>query len=90
MVYNTAMPLSIKNEFTERLARRVAQETGESLTEAIQTALQERLERLNRHRQNRNLANQLREILQRVDRLPVLDSRTPDEIVGYDENGLPR
>ena len=84
------MPLSIKNELTERLARRVAQETGESLTEAIQTALQERLDRLNRHRQNRNMANHLREILERVDGLPVLDSRSPDEIVGYDENGLPR
>lgn len=84
------MPLSIKNEATERLARQVAQETGESLTEAIQTALQERLERLSRQQQNRNLANQLREILRRVDRLPVLDSRSPDEIIGYDENGLPR
>ena len=28
-------------------------------------------------------------ILRRVDRLPVLDSRTPDEIIGYDQHGLP-
>jgi antitoxin VapB len=84
------MPLSIKSYETERLAREIAGKTGESLTGAIQTALQERLERLNRNQQNRNLANQLREILRRVDRLPVLDSRSPDEIVGYDENGLPR
>lgn len=84
------MPLSIKSYETERLAREIAAKTGESLTGAIQTALQERLERLNRHQQNRNLANQLSEILRRVDRLPVLDSRGPDEIVGYDENGLPR
>ncbi len=40
------MALSIKNEETERLARQVARETGESLTEAIQKALQERWERL--------------------------------------------
>lgn len=83
------MPLSIKSYETERLAREIAAKTGESLTGAIQTALQERWERLNRQQQNRNLANQLREILRRVDRLPVLDSRCPDEIVGYDENGLP-
>jgi antitoxin VapB len=83
------MPLSIKSYETERLAREIAAKTGESLTGAIQTALQERWERLNRQQQNRNLANQLREILRRVDRLPVLDSRSPDEIVGYDENGLP-
>jgi len=84
------MPLSIKSFEAERLAREIAAKTGESLTGAIQTALQERLERLNRQRQDRNVANQLTEILRRVDRLPVLDPRSPDEIVGYDENGLPR
>ena len=33
------MPLSIKNDATERLARQVAEATGESLTEAIHKAL---------------------------------------------------
>jgi antitoxin VapB len=84
------MPLSIKSSETERLAREIAAKTGESLTRAIQTALQERLERLNRQQRNRNLAKQLQEILRRVDQLPVLDSRSPEDIVGYDENGLPR
>jgi hypothetical protein len=36
------MPLFIKNESAERLARQVASETGESLTEAIQKSLEER------------------------------------------------
>jgi len=31
----------------------------------------------------------LDEILRRVDSLPVLDSRSPDEIIGYDRNGVP-
>lgn len=31
----------------------------------------------------------LEEILQRVDALPVLDSRAADEILGYDERGVP-
>jgi antitoxin VapB len=84
------MPLSIKSLETERLVREIAVKTGESLTGAIQTALEERLERLNREQRSRNLMSQLEEILHRVDRLPVLDSRTPDEIVGYDEHGLPR
>ena len=44
------MPLSIKNEATERLARRVADETGESITEAIQKSLEERLARLRARR----------------------------------------
>jgi antitoxin VapB len=84
------MPLSIKSLETERLVREIAARTGESLTGAIQAALEERLERLNREQRSRNLMSQLEEILHRVDRLPVLDSRTADEIVGYDEHGLPR
>lgn len=84
------MPLSIKNEATERLAREVADEAGESLTKAIQTSLEERLERLKLRRRNRLLESQIDEILARVDQIPILDSRTPDEILDYDENGLPR
>jgi antitoxin VapB len=84
------MPLSIKNEGTERLARQVADETGESLTEAIQKALQERWERLKGHRKGKFLAGQIDEILRRVDALPTLDPRPEDEILGYGEDGIPR
>ena len=84
------MPLSIKNDITERLARQVAEVTGESLTEAIQKALRERLDRLKHARKNKILSSQLEEILRRVDKLPILDSRTADEILGYDQHGLPR
>lgn len=31
----------------------------------------------------------IQEILDRVAALPVLDDRTPEEIIGYDENGVP-
>jgi len=84
------MPLSIKNEATERLARKVAGETGESLTEAIQRSLEERWERLKRHRRDSILAGQIEELLRRVDALPTLDSRAENEILGYDEDGVPR
>jgi antitoxin VapB len=84
------MALSIKNDETERLARQVASETGESLTVAIQKALQERWERLKLRRRSRVLAGQVEELLRRVDALPNLDSRPEDEILGYDEHGLPR
>jgi antitoxin VapB len=83
------MAISIKSIETERLAREVAAKTGESLTTAIQTALQERLERLRQQRRSQIVTSQLEDILRRVDRLPVLDSRSPDEIVGYNEYGLP-
>lgn len=83
------MALSIKSLETERLAREIAAKTGESLTGAIQKALEERLERLRNQRQTQILASQLQEILRRVDQLPVLDSRPADEILGYDEHGIP-
>ena len=84
------MPLSIKNEATERLARQVARETGESLTEAIQMSLQERWERLKRRRKGHILTGQIEDLLRRVDALPTLDSRPEDEILGYGKDGIPR
>jgi antitoxin VapB len=83
------MALSIKSIETEHLAREIAAKTGESLTGAIQKALEERLERLNNSRRSQALAAQIDDILQRVDAMPDLDARTPDEIIGYDEDGLP-
>jgi len=84
------MALSIKSMEVERMAREIAAKTGESITGAIQKALQERLDRLKRERRSQIVVSQLQEILSRVDQLPVLDSRSPDQILGYDENGLPR
>jgi antitoxin VapB len=84
------MALSIKNDETERLARQVAHETGESLTEAIQKALQERWERLKTRQRSHILAGQVEDLLRRVDALPTLDSRPDDEILAYDEHGAPR
>jgi antitoxin VapB len=84
------MPLSIKNKATERLARRVANETGESLTEAIQKSLEERLDRLKRGHKVHILTGQIEDLLRRVDGLPTLDSRPEDEILGYGEDGIPR
>jgi antitoxin VapB len=84
------MPLSIKNEATERLAREVASATGESLTEAIHRALQERWRQLRAKRRGGVLAGQIEDLLQRVDSMPTLDSRPEDEILGYDDHGVPR
>jgi len=82
--------LSIKDDQTDYLAREVAHRTGETLTEAIRTALTERLQRLSGRRRAPSVKERLYEILHRVDALPNLDDRSEDEILGYDENGLPR
>jgi antitoxin VapB len=84
------MALSIKSIEVERMAREVAARTGESITGAIQGALERRLEGLKQERRIQLLTGQLEEILQRVDQMPVLDSRTADQILGYDDHGLPR
>jgi antitoxin VapB len=83
------MALSIKNAETEQLARQIAKETGESITEAIQKSLRERLERLGKEQRRHILREQVEEILRRVDALPILDERSADEIIGYDEHGIP-
>jgi antitoxin VapB len=82
--------LSIKDSETERLARQVARETRESLTQAIRQSLRERLERLRRKSRSRLKREKLNDILRRIDALPDLDRRPADEILGYDDRGLPR
>jgi antitoxin VapB len=83
------MGISIKNEHAELLARRLAAETGESMTRAITTALEERLQRIERRRTPAEKLALARAIVRRVDALPVLDDRPVDEILAYDEHGLP-
>lgn len=84
------MALSIKNPETERLARELARVTGQSLTEAVTHALRERLVRETGHDPDtERWLEEIREIQREVAQLPVYDGRTADEIIGYDENGLP-
>jgi len=82
------MAISIKDPETDRLARALAAATGESLTEAIRRALQDRLERESQ-RSRRGMGVEVRRIQERLARLPVLDARPADEIMGYDDRGVP-
>ncbi|CAN5844546.1 type II toxin-antitoxin system antitoxin VapB30 [soil metagenome] len=83
------MAISIKDPDTDRLARALSHATGESLTEAIRIAIQERLEREEHRARGQSLAEGIRRIQERVAALPILDPRLSDEILGYDANGLP-
>ncbi len=84
------MAISLKDPEADRLAREVAARTGETLTAAIVVALRERLARLRGRRKRRPLRDDLREIGRRCAALPTLDNRPADEILDYDERGLPR
>ena len=79
------MVLSIKNAKADQLARELAELTGESITTMVVTSLQARLELERLRRRTRGLDD----IVERFNELPVLASRNPDDLVGYDRHGLP-
>ncbi len=82
------MPISIRNEKAERLAREVAHLTGETITLAISQALEERLSRIKGRKTTIDLTEEIMQISKRCASLPDIDPRTPDEILGYDQNGI--
>jgi antitoxin VapB len=83
------MALSIRNQRAEKLAREVAAESGETMTQAIIRALEERLERLRGRRRLPDTSREILKISKRCSALPDLDPRSPDDILGYDSNGIP-
>lgn len=83
------MALSIKDPETERMARALAERTGETITVATRRALEERLRRVNSDARKAALLEDMAASRRRWSALPVLDHRSADEILGYDENGLP-
>ncbi len=83
------MALNIRNPETEALAKALAKLTGESKTQAVTNALRDRLERIQRQRSGRRLADELDEIALHAASLPVQDTRDADDILGYDQFGLP-
>ncbi len=83
------MALNIRNAEAERLAAELVRQTGETKTDAVIQALRDRLARVRRERTGRRLADELEEIAQHCAGLPVVAGRRADEILGYDEHGLP-
>jgi antitoxin VapB len=82
------MHLNIKNDEAHRLATELAKLTGESLTSAVTLALRERLARERRRRQTDKMAAALMQIGSRYAALPDT-GQTPEQVLGYDEHGLP-
>lgn len=83
------MPISLKSPETERLARILAEATGESITEAITRALEERLQRLDAARSFSQYLMPIQRVQQRIRERPVLDARTAEDIIGYGDDGAP-
>jgi antitoxin VapB len=83
------MALSIRNPKTEKLARELAAESGENITQAITHALEERLERLRGRSTATDLVEEILKISKRCGAIPDQDQRAADEILGYDSVGVP-
>lgn len=83
------MALNIRNSEAEQLAAELARITGETKTAAVVRALRDQLARVRRERSGVGLADRLVAIGRECAALPVLDDRTPEEILGYDKHGLP-
>ena len=87
------MALHIRSSRVDKLARKVSERTGETLTEAIAKALSERLDRLEAadRSSEQAMVDKLMEISNRVAQLLKTDKSSTellDEL--YDEHGLPR
>jgi len=84
------MALSIRNPIAEKLARELAAESGENLTQAITRALEERLQRLRGRSTAIDLAEEIMKISRRCSGIPDQDQRSPDEVFSYGPTGVPK
>ena len=85
------MALSIKNAEVETLARELASRRKISVTEAIRQSLNREVarERTASELEMEERRNRLIAIAKRAAALPVISDMTDDEILGYDEFGIP-
>jgi antitoxin VapB len=79
--------LNIKDPEAYRLARFLADRTGETLTQTVVSALRERCERERRKSRRQELIEEMKDIAERVKAMPVRDHRSADELIGYNEFG---
>lgn len=82
--------LNIKNPEADRLARELAKRLNESITEVIIEALREKLLREKGKKELPQMKEMLLQIGERCSLLPDIDTRSTEEILGYDDYGLPK
>jgi antitoxin VapB len=85
------MALNIKNAETEKLVRELARRRGQGITEALTDVVRREVERERRKpprgESYEDFSRRIEAIVDKFNRLPVLDDRSPDEILGYNEQG---
>jgi antitoxin VapB len=88
------MTLHIPTE-VEQLARLVAIKTGKTPDDIVKEAIEARalaagVSVTRPRRSSEEIERRIKEIAERVAALPILDHRSDDEIIGYDEFGVPK
>jgi antitoxin VapB len=86
------MGILIKRPETEDKIRQLAERTGETITDAVDRAVDERLAKVGaQKRRGRVDWQRLEKLVSKVRSSPSInDDLNDDEIVGYDESGVPR
>ena len=84
------MALNIKSEEAHKLAKELAAAQGTTMTDAVIAALSRTLAAEDRSSDPEVLLAEVADLQALVAALPDRDTRSPDEILGYDEHGLPR
>ncbi len=83
------MPLTINHPEVTQLAQELVNFTGETVSQAVLIALRERLEREKEKQGQALLKKELLQIGQQCAALPILNQRSPEAILGYDQHGVP-
>jgi antitoxin VapB len=84
---STTTPLNIKDPEVYRMVREIADQTGQTLTDVVRHAVKREHDRMKRSKPDPVRIEQINQIVDRYANLPVLDNRTDDEILGYNEYG---
>jgi len=86
------MSILIRNPQTEKKIRQLAKRQGVTLTDAVDRAIDKELAQLAPPRKKGRVdRKRLAELLAYFDSLPKINEHlTDDEIIGYDEHGLPK
>ncbi|HEY2247464.1 MAG TPA: type II toxin-antitoxin system VapB family antitoxin [Bradyrhizobium sp.] len=80
--------MNIRSTKIDRLIERLSQLTGEDVETALARAIEERLSRVVSP-QPADRKAVMNGFFERASRMPVLDPRSAEEIMGYDGLGLP-
>ena len=83
------MGVSIKSVEAERKLRRVSRLLGKSMTATVIELADAKLKELERKKDRERIHQAVERIVRRVKALPVLQEGTPDELIGYNRDGLP-